>query len=45
MMDHTVLSTSELRNFMGETKWQGQFKAFAVMGQLMSKMTYDSLTG
>lgn len=45
MMNHIVLSASELRNFMGETKWQEQFKAFAVMGQHMRKMTYNSLTG
>lgn len=32
-MNHIALSTSELRGFRGETKWQEQFKAFAIMGQ------------
>jgi len=43
MMSHIALSTSELRGFRRETKWQEQFQAFAVMGQHVRKR--DSLTG
>lgn len=42
MVNHIVLSASELRGIREEIKWQQQFKAFAVMGQHVRKRDFST---